>query len=150
MKIRNIALVMVLALVLSTFSGCGMRRMEARLDAVEDAVENRVDRVEDKLENAVESAIYGSAEQKAPKAEKPSEKPSAAKNYEPTLSAQDAEKIALEHAGLSAGEVNFIRNEFEIDDGVKQYEIEFYQDRLEYEYTIHADSGDIISFEMDR
>ncbi len=154
MKIRNIALVLVLALVLSTFSGCGLRQMEARLDAVEDAVENRVDKVED----AVESAIYGSPELKAPKAEKsaamPSEKPSsgapADKNYEPALSVEEAEKIALEHAGLSADEVNFIRREFEIDDGVKQYDIEFYHDRFEYEYSIHADSGDIISFEIDR
>ena len=150
MKIRNIVPILVLVLVLSTFSGCGMRQMEARLDAVEDAVENRVDKVEDKLENAVESAVYGESEAKAPKAQKPSSKASDAKSYDPVLSGDEAEKIAIEHAGLNADELSFVRSEYEIDDGVKQYDIEFYHGRLEYEYSIHADSGDIISFEVDR
>ncbi|MBS1333149.1 MAG: hypothetical protein HP049_01610, partial [Clostridiales bacterium] len=48
-----------------------------------------------------------------------------------------AKEIALSHAGLSAGEVYLSKAKFEDDDGVKVYEIEFYKDRMEYEYTIH-------------
>ena len=61
-----------------------------------------------------------------------------------------AENIALEHAGLKAADVKFVRSEYEIDDGVKQYDISFYQDMLEYEYEIDADRENIISFDMDR
>ena len=155
MKIRNIALVLIMALLLSTFSGCGLRQIEQRLDAVEDKVENKVDRVEDKVEYAVESAIYGAPEAKAPKAQAPKaermhKEAPVAKNFEPVLSAQEAESIALEHAGLKAADVKFVRSEYEIDDGVKQYDISFYQDMLEYEYEIDADKGNIISFDMDR
>ncbi len=155
MKIRNIAVILVVVLVLSTFSGCGLRQIEARLDAVEDKVENKVDRVEDRVEHAVESAIYGTPEVKAPKAQAPKadnmpKEAPAAKNFDPVLSAQEAESIALEHAGLKAADVKFVRSEYEIDDGVKQYDISFYQDMLEYEYEIHADNGNIISFDMDR
>ena len=155
MKIRNIALILVMVLVLSTFSGCGLRQIEARLDAVEDKVENKVDRVEDKFEHAVESAVYGSPEVKAPKAQAPKadsmpKEAPAAKNFDPVLSAQEAESIALKHAGVCVADVDRIYSEFEIDDGIKQYDVKFYLSNVEYEYNIHADSGEIISFEIDR
>lgn len=142
MKIRNIALVLAVVLVLSTFSGCGLRQLEARVDAVEDAVENRVDRVEDKVENAVESAFYGAPENENPKAQ-------AGNDQQPVLSAGDAEKIALEHAGLTADQVTYIHTEYETDDGVNQFEVQFRHGRWEYDYDIHADTGDVLSYDMD-
>ena len=60
-----------------------------------------------------------------------------------------AKEIALSHAGLSAGEVYLSKAKFEDDDGVKVYEIEFYKDRMEYEYTIHAATGRILEFDAE-
>ena len=65
------------------------------------------------------------------------------------LSQQEAEAIALEHAGLTADQVSFLHSEYEIDDGVSQYDVEFYHENLEYNYEIHALTGQILEFEKD-
>lgn len=64
------------------------------------------------------------------------------------ISAEDAENIALEHAGLSRDDVTFIKTEHETDDNREKYEIEFIYGGKEYEYDISA-GGDIIKFEID-
>ena len=66
------------------------------------------------------------------------------------LSAKEAENIALKHAGLKRENVRFERTELDTDDGVPEYEIEFYADGWEYSYDIHAETGKIISSEKDR
>ena len=62
---------------------------------------------------------------------------------------EKAKEIALERAGLTADAVIFDRVELDRDDGVWQYEIDFRQDRTEYDVDIKADDGTIISFETD-
>lgn len=66
------------------------------------------------------------------------------------LTAAEAEAIALKHAGLTADQVTRMRTEYEIDDGVPQYDVQFYRDGVEYEFEIHAKTGAIISFDKDR
>lgn len=65
------------------------------------------------------------------------------------LTTDDAAAIALEHAGLTPEQAGEVRVSYEIDDGIPEYEVEFYADRTEYEYTIHAETGKILSFDMD-
>ena len=65
------------------------------------------------------------------------------------LTKEQAQEIALKHAGFTADQVERLRTEYEIDDRVPQYDVEFYVDQWEYEYEIHAESGDIISFDKD-
>ena len=60
-----------------------------------------------------------------------------------------AKEIALEHAGLSSSDVNFVKAEFDHDDGRAEYEIEFHHNFREYEYTIDAASGTILEAERD-
>ena len=64
------------------------------------------------------------------------------------ISAEDAENIALEHAGLSRNDVTFIKTEYDIDGNRGKYEIEFICGGNEYEYDISA-GGEIIKFEID-
>lgn len=64
------------------------------------------------------------------------------------ISAEEAENIALEHAGLSRNDVTFIKTEQDIDDKRGKYEIEFIYGSKKYEYSINA-GGDIIKFEID-
>ncbi|HCT89870.1 MAG TPA: hypothetical protein DF613_00580 [Lachnospiraceae bacterium] len=61
-----------------------------------------------------------------------------------------AKAIAVEHAGFTDNEVSFSKAKLENDDGYTLYEIEFYKDRMEYEYKIHASTGEILEYDMDR
>ena len=65
------------------------------------------------------------------------------------ISVERAKEIALQHAGLSASDVNFVKAEFDHDDGRAEYEIEFHHNFREYEYTIDAASGTILEAERD-
>ena len=66
------------------------------------------------------------------------------------LTAADAQALAIAHAGLTADQVTRLHSEYDVDDGIPQYEIEFYHDGWEYEYEIHAETGEILRSEMDR
>lgn len=61
----------------------------------------------------------------------------------------EAKSIALDHAGFSTAEVSFSKVELGTDDGQIVYEIEFYKDGREYEYTINASTGSIIEYEVE-
>lgn len=63
------------------------------------------------------------------------------------LTKEEAENAALAHAGLSRDQVRFSRTEYELDDGRPEYEIEFHFENTEYDYTVHADTGQILSWE---
>ena len=93
--------------------------VSARMDAVED-------RIEDKLEQEF-----------------------AAPASETSITAEEAAEIALTHAGFTAEDVRGLHTEYEWDDGVPEYEVDFYHDRWEYDYTIHAETGNILAFEKD-
>lgn len=60
-----------------------------------------------------------------------------------------AESIALNHAGFSETEVSRLKSEFDIDDGLAVYEVEFDKDGREYEYTINATDSSIIEYDVD-
>lgn len=64
------------------------------------------------------------------------------------ISAEEAENIALEHAGLSRDDVTFIKTENDTDDARGKYEIEFICGGKKYEYDINT-GGDIIKYEID-
>ena len=65
------------------------------------------------------------------------------------ITSEDAEAIALSHAGLTAEQADRIRTELDSDDGILQYEVEIQAGRIEYDYVIHAVTGEILSFEQD-
>ncbi len=85
---------------------------------------------------------------KAPAKEtKPAEtKPAATEK----ISAAKAKSIALAHAGLKESQVKGLRAEYDVDDGVPQWEVEFRVGNMEYEYEIHAKTGKIRSWDKDR
>lgn len=65
------------------------------------------------------------------------------------ITREQAESIALEHAGFTADQVARLRTEYEIDDGVPRFEVQFHQGRWEYDYEINANTGDILSWDRD-
>lgn len=66
------------------------------------------------------------------------------------LTKAEAEAIALAHAGLTAEQVSRLRTEYDPDDNVPEYSVEFFAHGREYDYEIHAQSGKILSWDKDR
>lgn len=129
MKIRIVA---VLLSTLLLFVGCSAGAVENRLDAAENAVEHGLDAMESTMENAVAPTKSGNII------------PSAA-----AITREQAVSIALEKAGFTENQVTQLRTEYEIDDGIPRYEIQFRQGRWEYDYEINANTGDILSYDKD-
>ena len=69
--------------------------------------------------------------------------------YETSITVEEAKEIALKHANLTSSQVSFVKSEFDFDDGVKKYDIEFYYNNREYNYEIDANTGRILSYEQD-
>lgn len=79
----------------------------------------------------------------------PVSKPTNANNSNDTITAAKAKEIALRHAGIAADKVAYIKAEYDYDDGVRQYEVEFKVDKVEYDYVINAVTGSVIGYEKD-
>lgn len=60
------------------------------------------------------------------------------------ISAEEAEKAALDHAGIAAGEATVIKTEYDRDDN--DYDVEFTAGEYKYEYDIGAADGSVIEF----
>ena len=69
------------------------------------------------------------------------------------ITVEEAKTIALNHAGLTADAVTFVKAKQDYDDGRLVYEIEFVTTSgngyLEYDYEIDAATGSIVSFDYD-
>lgn len=156
---QKLCTVLIFAVMLSLFAAaCSPHKAEQALDAVEDAVEQRLDPVEDAVDrqlDTIEDAIEGQVRitpAPVPKADVPKTEPApapAVKTTEESLTGEQAQTIALEHANLRAEEVSHLRTRFDMDDGVPEYDVQFHHGRWEYEYEIHAQTGKILSFEKD-
>ena len=147
MKQKLTSLFLIFALLL-TMAGCSAANAVQKLDAAEDMVDARLDALEDKVEMAVRSTTAPAA---APAQPAPTEAAPAASSSAQTeaLAKADAEKIALDYLGFTADQVQRLRTEYEIDDGVPQFDVEFLEGDWEYEFEIHAENGKILSYDKD-
>jgi len=66
------------------------------------------------------------------------------------IGVEKAKEIAASHARFSVSEVVFSKTKLESEHGSMVYEIEFYKDRMEYEYDINASTGEIIKFDSEQ
>lgn len=65
------------------------------------------------------------------------------------ITEDEAKKVALEHAGMKESDVTNLKIELDTEDGIKEYEVEFFSGNTEFDYDINAISGEIISVEND-
>ena len=143
MKKRLSVIVSVLALLLA-LTGCSAVSTIRKMDAAEDRVEAKLDAAEDKVEAKLDSVAeqledaLGGTRAAAPKAENSG-----------MLSEDQVREIALDHLGFTEDQVTGLRTEYEIDDGVPQFDVSFFQDDWEYEFEIDARDGRILSFDKD-
>lgn len=134
-------ILLAMLLVLTLLVGCGAPAQPANTPAPTEPAAAVTPAQTTDTPPTTEPAAVTSA-QEAPAEPAASAEPAA-------LTQADAEAIALEHAGLTADQVSFLHSEYEIDDGVSQYDVEFYHENLEYNYEIHALTGQILEFEKD-
>lgn len=148
MKKQLTAVLMIFALLLS-LSGCMAVNAVQKLDRVEDKVEAKLDAAEDRLEEGLRNAVApaptvpAAVPEEAPAA--PAQEPVAPQK----LTQEQALQIALDHLGFRADQITRLRTEFEIDDGIPQYDVEFLQGDWEYEFEIHGENGKILSYDKD-
>ena len=62
---------------------------------------------------------------------------------EPSMGQSDGYGLVLAHAGLTEGDVVSLSVKREYDDGRLEYEVKFWVDTTEYEYTVDGATGDI-------
>ena len=72
--------------------------------------------------------------------------PSAATQAEITKEA--AQSIALEHAGVTADMVDRLHTEYDRD-RINHFEVSFHYNGYEYDYDIHAETGEILDLERE-
>lgn len=98
--------------------------------------------------HAVTGKILDRDKDYEPKKEKPTDPP-AAEPAKTKLTKEEALAIALAHAGLTADQVRRIQCEYDVDDGIPEWEVEFRFGNYEFEYTIHAETGKILEWEKE-
>ncbi len=151
MKHHLITLLLVLILLL-TMAGCSSGGAAMAPDAGQiqlqqqlDAMEHKLDALEDSLDAVLRQQAPAQAAAALPEPAAIDTKPAA----DSRLTQAEAEKIALDHLGFTADQVERMRSTYEIDDGIPQYDVEFLQGDWEYEFEIHAETGKILSFDKD-
>ncbi len=84
---------------------------------------------------------------RAPATTQPSKAGSEPRAY---IGEEEAMRVALAHAGLTAEQASLIRSKLDFDDGRWVYDVEFFTpNHEEYDYEIDAYTGAVISYDFD-
>ena len=67
-----------------------------------------------------------------------------------SISIEQAQEIAVKHAGAALTDVTVKKVKFDSEDGYAEYEVEFYLNGMEYQYAIDASTGDVIGYESEQ
>ena len=137
---KKIITVLSVLCMLFVFAGCNSRTVKD----TESGIQSAADSVEDK----VESGITGSHNSSNNTSDNNSSHNGSNNNSGTTTTAiteAKAKEIAFKHADINEADAYDIEVELEKENGVSTYEISFETDSAEYDYHIHADTGEIIS-----
>ncbi len=74
---------------------------------------------------------------------------STAVNENNFITEEEAIAIALAHAEINASDANYIHTKFGYDDGIAEYDVEFWANNTEYDYEIAAENGTILGYDRD-
>ena len=130
MKTRLFSFLLVAILAAPAMTGC---QAGPKAESTGRAVARGVESAGDTLKQSVETTAATAS----------------GKHTNPALTLEEAQSLALKHAGFTSGEVTALHTEYEIEHGVPQYDVEFHHGAWEYDYEIHADTGEILSYSKD-
>lgn len=63
---------------------------------------------------------------------------------QPKIGMEEAKEAALKHAGLTASEATFVKEEMDYENGRTEYELEFVSGDVRYKYEISGDDGAVL------
>ena len=66
------------------------------------------------------------------------------------LTKDEAKKIALDKAGVTAEEATFTKARLDYDDGREEYEFEFFANGKEFDVDVDANTGRVVKFDVER
>lgn len=133
MKNRLWSLLLITMLVGIAMTGCRAGSVGQTLESAGRAVEHGVEAAGDSLKQSMGTTTAAESTW----------------TTNPALTPEEAQKIALKHAGVTADQVAALHTEYEIEHGTPIYDVEFHHREWEYDYEIHADTGEILSFSKD-
>ena len=55
----------------------------------------------------------------------------------------------MKDANLSENQVSHINSRLDYEDGIQVYDVSFYADDIEHNYEINAQTGSIVSYDID-
>ncbi len=128
MKAKKYLSLLLLVSLFSLPAGCSLQKTAQKLQEAENAVEQKLENAE----NAAKDALI-------PDALLPDTR----------IASAEAQTIALRHAGLSENQVTGLFAELDADDRILHYNVQFREGIWEYEYEIHAETGEVLAFEKD-
>ena len=131
------ATLLIALLALSLLTGCGAQAIvnpQAAVNSQTELPEQIITAGEAQAEQPEQIVTAGEAQ---------------AEVSEQILTPEEAQAIALKHAGFTTDQVLFLRTEPELLDREPHYDVEFQEGPWEYDYEIHAETGEILSFEKD-
>ena len=134
MKFRFFALFLLAALAISLVSGCAAPPVVLQTPPTQGATA-----APEALPNSLPAVAT-----EAPAATAPAATETAA-----LITKEEAIAIALADAGFTEAQVTRLRAEFDWDDRIPEYEVEFSQGDFEYDYEIHAETGAIRAKDKD-
>ena len=135
MRFRFFASLLLAALAISLVSGCAAPPVVLQTPPTQGATA-----APEALPNSLPAVAT-----EAPAATAPAATETAA-----LITKEEAIAIALADAGFTEAQVTRLRAEFDWDDRIPEYEVEFSQGDFEYDYEIHAETGAIRSRDRDR
>lgn len=133
---RTIRILLVVLLIALTMAGCQTGEPGRTMVSVGRALEQGVESAGDTLRRSVDTTAAAGTD-------------GGTSAMSAALTLEQAQEIALEHAGFRADQVTALHTEYEIEHGIPQYDVEFHHEHWEYDYEIHADTGEILSFSKD-
>ena len=134
MKFRFFASLLLAALAISLVSGCAAPPVVLQTPPTQGATA-----APEALPNSLPAVAT-----EAPAATAPAATETAA-----LITKEEAIAIALADAGFTEAQVSRLRAEFDWDDRIPEYEVEFSQGDFEYDYEIHAETGAIRAKDKD-
>ena len=130
MKTHLFSILLVAILAVSAMTGCqAARTVESAGRAMERGAESAGESLKQAV-NLTKATVDGN-------------------DTNPALTVEEAQNIALKHAGFAADQVTALHTEYEIEHGVPLYDVEFRHGYWEYDYEIHAETGELLSYSKD-
>lgn len=65
------------------------------------------------------------------------------------LTDAQVKELALNEAGISASDISFLKIERDIDDGIKEIEVDFIHNNKEYSYKFNSETGELLESEIE-